>query len=40
MGAAGSTSAGRSLLNSMDADGMTTGFDLEIAAVRAQVDAP
>jgi cyclase len=32
---------GEILLNSMDADGMTTGFDREIiAAVRAQVDVP
>ena len=32
---------GEILLNSMDADGMTTGFDLEmIAAVRAEVDVP
>jgi imidazole glycerol-phosphate synthase subunit HisF len=32
---------GEILLNSMDADGMTTGFDLEmIAAVRAAVEVP
>ena len=32
---------GEILLNSMDADGMTAGFDLEmIAAVRARVDVP
>jgi len=33
--------AGEVLLNSMDADGMTTGFDLEmLAAVRGQVAVP
>ncbi len=33
--------AGEILLNSMDADGTTTGFDLEmLAAVRAVVDVP
>jgi len=33
--------AGEVLLNSMDADGMTTGFDLEmLAAVRGEVDVP
>ncbi|NTW38447.1 MAG: imidazole glycerol phosphate synthase subunit HisF [Cellulomonadaceae bacterium] len=33
--------AGEVLLNSMDADGMTTGFDLEmLAAVRSEVQVP
>jgi cyclase len=38
---AASLGAGEILLNSMDADGMTTGFDLEmIAAVRREVRVP
>ncbi|MFE7405845.1 imidazole glycerol phosphate synthase subunit HisF [Isoptericola sp. NPDC057559] len=38
---AGHLGAGEILLNSMDADGTTAGFDLEmLAAVREQVDVP